>query len=150
DLDYKWIIGTSGTVTNIGMIINSEENNNNDELFNYNNFSYSKESLNKVVKKITKCEKVSEIKEIKGLDQDRIAIITSGTIILEQIFSELKLESITLSNFSLREGILFDSINKEHNTLLKEDLSDIRYRSIINLAENCRYDRLHSEQVLKL
>jgi exopolyphosphatase/guanosine-5'-triphosphate,3'-diphosphate pyrophosphatase len=150
DFAFKNVVGTSGTITNIGMIINAEENNNTDEQFNYNNFIYHKDSLNKIVKRITKCEKVSEIKEIKGLDPDRTDIITSGAIILEQIFLELNLESITLSNFSLREGILFDTINKEHNTLLKEDLSDIRYRSIINLAENCRYDRLHSEQVLKL
>jgi exopolyphosphatase / guanosine-5'-triphosphate,3'-diphosphate pyrophosphatase len=150
DMNFKNVIGTSGTITNVGMIINAEENNNIDGQFNYNNFIYDKDALFKTVKRITKCEKVSDVKEIKGLDPDRIDIITSGAIILEQIFLELNLESITLSNFSLREGILFDTINKEHNTLLKEDLSDIRYRSIINLAENCRYDRLHSEQVLKL
>jgi exopolyphosphatase / guanosine-5'-triphosphate,3'-diphosphate pyrophosphatase len=148
--DFKHAIGTSGTATNIGMIINAEENNNTDEMFNYNNFSYGRDSFFKVVKKITKCEKLSEIKEIKGLDADRQDIITSGAIILEQIFSELKLDKLTISNYSLREGILFDTINKGHNTLLNEDLSDIRYKSIIKLAENCRYDKPHSEQVLKL
>jgi exopolyphosphatase / guanosine-5'-triphosphate,3'-diphosphate pyrophosphatase len=150
DLEYQYVIGTSGTITNLGMIINAEENCNTDEQFNYNNFSYDKETLFKTLKRIFKCEKISEIKEIKGLDQDRLDIITSGAIILEQVFSELNLKKITLSNFSLREGILFDTIDKEHNTLLNEDLSDIRYRSIIKLAENCRYDKLHSEQVLKL
>jgi exopolyphosphatase / guanosine-5'-triphosphate,3'-diphosphate pyrophosphatase len=146
----QFTIGTSGTITNLGMIINAEEIDNFDDQFNYNNFTYSKESLFKIVKKILKCEKISEIKEIKGLDPDRTDIITSGAIILEQIFSELSLEKITLSNFSLREGILFDTIDKEHNTLLNEDISDIRYRSIIKLAENCKYDKIHSEQVLKL
>lgn len=150
ELDYKNVIGTSGTITNIGMIINAEENNNLDEQFNFNNFSYNKELLNKAVKRITRCEKISEIKEIRGLDPDRIDIITSGAIILEQIFSELNLDNITLSNFALREGIILDTIDKEHSTLLKEDLSNIRYRSIINLAENCRYDKEHSEQVLML
>jgi|WetSurMetagenome_2_1015567.scaffolds.fasta_scaffold17728_5 exopolyphosphatase / guanosine-5'-triphosphate,3'-diphosphate pyrophosphatase len=150
DLEYQYVIGTSGTITNLGMIINAEENCNTDEQFNYNNFSYDKDTLFKTLKRIFKCEKISEIKEIKGLDQDRLDIITSGAVILEQIVSELNLKKITLSNFSLREGILFDTIDKEHNTLLNEDLSDIRYRSIIKLAENCRYDKPHSEQVLKL
>jgi len=147
---YKNVIGSSGTATNIGMIINEEENDNADEQFNFNNFSYSRESFFKIVKKITKCEKLSEIKEIKGLDPDRQDIITAGAIILEQIFLELGIEELTISNYSLREGILFDTINKEHHTLLKEDLSDIRYKSIIKLAENSRYDKAHSEQVLKL
>ncbi len=149
-LKYKSVIGTSGTITNIGMIINTEENNIIDEQFNYNNFTFDKEKLFRTVKRILKCEKISEVKEIKGLDSDRVDIITSGAIILEQIFLELNLENITISNFSLREGILLDSIYKERHTILDEDLSNIRYRSIINLAENCKYDKLHSEQVLKL
>jgi exopolyphosphatase/guanosine-5'-triphosphate,3'-diphosphate pyrophosphatase len=150
ELDFKNVIGTSGTITNIGMIINAEEKNQIDDQYNYNNFSYGKDSLYSTVKKILKCEKISEIKEIRGLDADRTDIITSGAVILEQIFSELSLKEITLSNYALREGIIFDTINKEHNTLLKEDLGDIRYRSIISLAENCKYDKGHSERVLKL
>ena len=150
ELDFLNVIGTSGTITNLGMMVNGEEKNITDDQYNYNNFSYSKESLFSIVKKISKCEKISDIKEIKGLDEDRTDIITSGAIILEQIFSELKLNEITLSNYALREGIIFDSINKEHNTLLNEDLGDIRYRSIVSLAENCKYDKEHSEHVLKL
>lgn len=148
--NFKKIIGTSGTITNVGMIINSEDKELPEDNFNYNNYSYNREALAKAAKIILKCEKVSEVKNIKGLDPDRADIITSGIIILEQIFSELNIENITLSNFALREGILFDTINKEHNTLLSGDMDDIRYRSIINLAENCKYDKAHSQQVLKL
>lgn len=148
--NYSHVIGTSGTATNLGMMINAEENDNEVVQFNYNNYSYSRDSFFKIVKKITKCEKLSDLKDIRGLDPERQDIITAGAIILEQIFYELGIQELTISNYSLREGILFDSINKEHNTLLKEDLSDIRYKSIINLAENCRYDKNHSEQVLML
>jgi exopolyphosphatase / guanosine-5'-triphosphate,3'-diphosphate pyrophosphatase len=150
--EYKFVsvIGTSGTITNIGMMINAEENGTAAENFTYNNFTYDAGSFSRISKKILRCEKVQELKEIKGLDSDRTDIISAGTVILEQIISELKIKTITLSNFALREGIIFDTISKEHSTLLKEDPEDIRYRSIISLAENCRYDKAHSEQVLKL
>jgi exopolyphosphatase/guanosine-5'-triphosphate,3'-diphosphate pyrophosphatase len=147
---YSSVIGTSGTITNIGMIINTAENGAEDEDYNYNSFTYGADSFLRISKKILRCEKISDIREIKGLDSDRIDIITSGTIILEQIFSELNISKITLSNYALREGIIFDTISKEHSTLLNEDLEDIRYRSIISLAENCKYDKGHSECVLKL
>ena len=42
--------------------------------------------------------------------------ITAGAIILEQIFLELDLNKITLSNFALREGIILDTINKERGS----------------------------------
>ncbi|MBI5403881.1 MAG: Ppx/GppA family phosphatase [Ignavibacteriae bacterium] len=150
DAGFSAVIGTSGTITNAGMIINAERNPETDANYNYNNFTYDRKSLNSAVKKITSCERISELKSINGMDADRTDIITAGAVILEQIFSELNLEKITLSNYALREGIIFDTINKEHNTLLKEDLGDIRYRSIISLAENCKYDKPHSEHVTKL
>lgn len=147
---FNAVIGTSGTITNAGMIINSEGKSETDANYNYNNFTYDRKSLNSAVKKIISCERISELKSINGMDADRADIITAGILILEQIFSELNLEKITLSNYALREGIIFDTISKEHNTLLKEDLGDIRYRSIISLAENCKYDKQHSEHVTKL
>jgi len=147
---YSTAIGTSGTITNIGMMINAEVNGADEANFNYNSYVYTAESFNKIAKKILQCEKVSELKSIKGLDSDRTDIITSGTIILEQIISELNIDKITLSNYALREGIIFDTISKEHTTLLNEDLEDIRYRSIISLAENCKYDKNHSEHVTGL
>jgi len=150
EFNFSAVIGTSGTITNIGMMINTEENGLADENYNYNNFTFNVDSFSNISKKIVRCEKLSDLKEIKGLDSERTDIITSGTIILEQIINELKIGKITLSNYALREGIIFDTISKEHTTLLNEDLEDIRYRSIISLAENCKFDKVHSEQVLKL
>lgn len=150
EAEYSAVIGTSGTITNAGMIINADGKIEADENYNYNNFTYDRKSLNTAVKKIFSCVKISELKEINGMDADRSDIITAGTVILEQIFSELNLEKITLSNYALREGIVFDTISKEHTTLLNEDLEDIRYRSIISLAENCKFDKSHSEHVTRL
>ncbi|MCE1165196.1 MAG: HD domain-containing protein, partial [Bacteroidetes bacterium] len=92
---------------------------------------------------------VTAVKKIEGLDTDRADIITAGAIILEQIFTELDIKEITLASYALREGIIFDTIDKEHKTLESADVSNVRYRSIINLAKQCGYDEPHVGKVMK-
>jgi exopolyphosphatase/guanosine-5'-triphosphate,3'-diphosphate pyrophosphatase len=149
DFKYDVVVGTSGTITNLGTMIFAEENKSDPSEFNFNNYSFTSESLTKIIKKIFKAENVSQLKNIEGLDEDRTDIITSGAIILEQIFFELNIKEITLSNFALREGIIFDTLNKENYSVPGDNLNDVRYKSIIQLAENCNYDKAHSDRVVK-
>lgn len=150
NFDYDMLIGTSGTIINIGAIIYSETNPYDTEEINLNNYVYDKSSLAKAVKKIYKAETASERADIPGLDPNRADIIPAGAVILEQLFAELKIKNITLSTFALREGIMIDTISKELTGFQLGNLSDVCYNSIITLAENCGYDKLHCEQVLKL
>ncbi|TRZ52849.1 Ppx/GppA family phosphatase [bacterium] len=149
NIAYESVIGSSGTILNIGSIIYADKEPLKAEQFNFNNFTYTAGEFNEAVKKIIKAETPSNIKNIEGLDPSRADIITAGAIILEQIFSELKIKEITLSTFALREGILFDTIDKEHSGIDSEDLKNVRYRSIINLATRCNYDESHVKQILR-
>ena len=148
--DYDIVIGTSGTITTIGAIIYAEKNEYDSEQVILNKYTFDEDSLYKAVKKILKAETETERAKIPGLDYKRADIIPAGAIILEQIFIELGIKKITLSNYALREGILIDTISKEQTGFQLGNLSDICYKSIITLAENCNYDKIHSEQVLKL
>lgn len=51
--------------------------------------------------------------KIPGVDEDRADILPAGALILEQIFKELKLKEMTVSEFALREGILLDTYEKK-------------------------------------
>lgn len=148
--DYNMVIGTSGTIVTLGAIIYAEKNDYDREQVLLNNFTYTNESLLKTVKKILKAETDNERARIKGIDLERADIITAGAIILEQLFLELGIKQITISNFALREGILIDAVTKKQIGFQLGNLSDVCYNSIITLAENCKYDKGHSEQVLKL
>ncbi|MCI0473810.1 MAG: HD domain-containing protein, partial [Ignavibacteria bacterium] len=147
---YDMVIGSSGTIFNISMINYSSTGGTDITGFNFNNYRISAGELEQAVKLILKCETVEEIKKIEGLDSGRADIITAGAIILEQIFSELEISGITLSGYALREGIIFDTIDKEHNALDNADLKNIRYRSIINLAAHCGNDSRHADKVMQL
>ena len=147
---YDIVVGSSGTINNIGMINYTSKGGTDITGFNFNNYSFTSQELEEVAKLVLRCESVEEIKKTEGLDSGRADIITAGTIILEQIFSELNLKEITLSGYALREGIIFDTIDKEHNALDNADLMNIRYRSIIKLAGHCGNDSRHAEKVLHL
>ena len=154
---YENVIGTSGTILNIGSIIYTAKKNSSEPLkseqFNFNNFTYTADQLSEAVKIIIKSgtsgRTFGNISKIEGLDPSRTDIITAGAIILEQIFSELNLKEITVSTFALREGILLDTIDKEHSTLDSEDLRNVRYRSVVNLAKHCNYDEPHARQIYR-
>ena len=150
NFDYKTVIGTSGTISTIGAIIYAEKNEYDSEQVILNNYKYDKDSLLKAVKKILKAESEDDRAKIPGLDLKRADIIPAGAIILEQLFLELGIKDITISNYALREGILIDTISKYQTGFQLGNLSDVCYNSIITLAENCNYDKLHCEQVLNL
>jgi exopolyphosphatase/guanosine-5'-triphosphate,3'-diphosphate pyrophosphatase len=145
---YDIVIGTSGTITSLGSMIYSKRTGEDIADFNFNNFKYTDSELSATIKTILNADNVQQIKQLEGLDSQRSDIISAGAIILEQIVKEIDIKEITLSSYALREGIIFDTIDKEHNTLLSADMKNIRYRSVINLAKHCGYDEQHTNKVL--
>ena len=87
---------------------------------------------------------------ISGLDPKRADIIPAGAILASSLFREFHLQKLTISDFGLREGVLFDSIEKLHPKKSSDPLHDLRYKSSIHLAESCRYEKKHSHQVTRL
>lgn len=149
EYSYEMIVGTSGTITNIGSMIYSIKQELDDEA-TLNNFTYTGLDLNNILRKIFKCGDSYQISKIPGLDLKRADIITAGSIILEQIFYELSIRQITLSSYALREGIILDTIDKESGNRNLGVISDIRYKSVLSLAQHCNYDKTHCEKVLDL
>jgi exopolyphosphatase/guanosine-5'-triphosphate,3'-diphosphate pyrophosphatase len=80
----------------------------------------------------------------------RADIITGGAVILEQIFTDLEIEKMTLSGYALREGIIMNYIQQNSGEFEFGHLTDVRYSSVIHLGERTNYDKEHSVQVLKL
>lgn len=150
EYSYDTVVGSSGTISTIGSIIYFLHNPETEDDSYLNNYVYDRDALLQIVKKITRCLNVRQIEEIKGVDAQRTDIITAGVIILEQIFSGLDINRITVSNYALREGIILDTIDKISGHRNLGAITDIRYKSVLKLAEHCNYDKQHSEQILKL
>jgi exopolyphosphatase/guanosine-5'-triphosphate,3'-diphosphate pyrophosphatase len=143
NINFDTAVGSSGTIVNIANMIRIAKTG--EPEGRLNNFTLTKEELYEITEKIIEAKTEKQILKIPGLDPSRADIITAGALILEQIFKELKIKQLTVSDFALREGIILDTI--ETRLALKEHdhLTDIRYKSVIQLAENFKYEKEHSD-----
>jgi len=148
--EYELVVGSSGTIINIGSIISAENLPTEDYEINMNGFIIKRKALQIATSKIFKAETVSERLNIPGLDPKRADIITAGAVILEQIFSELSLEKMTLSSYALREGIIMNYIQQKSGEYDFGHLKNVRYNSVVHLGELTNYDKKHAFHVMKL
>jgi exopolyphosphatase / guanosine-5'-triphosphate,3'-diphosphate pyrophosphatase len=146
---FEMVIGTSGTITNIGMMILKQNNPDVEKEFNLNNYSYDRDSFTALMKTLLKAGTIDAIKKIPGIDDSRADIIVAGALILEQIFKEFNIKKITLSSFALREGILLDTIQEGLGSHIGH-LDNVKAKSVFHLADNSNYDKAHAVHVAKL
>lgn len=146
---YDFAIGSSGTIQNIAYMIRAIRG----EIMSpqVNNFSFSREELKQVVKAILKARTAKHRLRIEGLDPKRVDIIVAGAIVLEESFKALGIKRMTVSEFALREGVIYDYLQKRvFQADRKHHLANIRYRSVLKLAETFHYDERHSRQTARL
>ncbi len=105
------VIGASGTIVAAAILVQ--------ELFNkprkksINKMSFTSDELdfvyNEIISRKTPAERVS----LPGMEIKRADIIPAGIIILKTIFDLFEIKQITLSEYALREGIIYDTILKQ-------------------------------------
>lgn len=115
----------------------------------WNNFELTRQDLAAVVKSLVKAPTLAARSKLPGLDPRRADVILAGSLILEQVFEEFAIESMRLSDYALREGVLLDAWQRRHGGSLHH-LSDLRRRSVVFLADLMDEDRSHSEHVARL
>ncbi len=145
---YDVVVGSSGTMLCLAQLIRLRKG------AKYpgslNQFSFSKKDLSDIVGKLLNAKTLEQRERIPGLDSERADIIVSGALILEQIFKVFSLREIVVSEFALKEGLVFDTIeNKHHGTRLSQ-MRDIRYQSIVHCAETFHYEKRHAQHTLFL
>lgn len=104
------VIGASGTIVAAAILVQ--------ELFNkpkrksINKLSFTAEELNFVYKEVIRRKTPAERVSLPGMELKRADIIPAGLIILKTVFDVFEIKQITLSEYALREGIIYDTILK--------------------------------------
>lgn len=140
---FESVAGSSGTIANIANMIRTAKSGESENRLN--NFTFTKDEFYETVEKIIEAKTEKQRLKIPGLDPPRVDIITAGALILEQIFRELKIKQLTVSDYALREGIILDTIEAQLALKKHDHLTDIRYKSVKQLAENLKYEKEHSD-----
>jgi exopolyphosphatase / guanosine-5'-triphosphate,3'-diphosphate pyrophosphatase len=85
------------------------------------------------------------------MDERRADIIVAGAVVLDEILEALKAKEIVLCEWALREGLLLDYLTGHKRSVARADAyPDVRRRSVVALAERCRYHENHARQVAAL
>ncbi|HEX3072878.1 MAG TPA: hypothetical protein VHP30_04620, partial [Ignavibacteriales bacterium] len=86
-----------------------------------NNFTFTRQELNRITETVLKAKTPKERKEIPGLDEKRADIIPAGVIVLSKIMEAFKLKELTVSGYALREGIVVDAVKKKESGYRKPE-----------------------------
>lgn len=113
------------------------------------NLTLTRPALAEVVASLVAAPTNTARGQLPGLDPSRADIILAGALILEQVCDELRVEELLVSDNALREGVLLDAWQRRHGGSLHH-LSDLRRRSVVDLAHLMDEDPAHSAHVARL
>jgi exopolyphosphatase/guanosine-5'-triphosphate,3'-diphosphate pyrophosphatase len=150
---HQWkpdlVIGSSGTITSIGSMILAKRSEKRDRL---NGFEFTISELKRIRDELNTSNTIKKRLKIPGLEEKRVDIIVAGSLILEEIFLQLNLKKMTISDFALREGIVYDTIKnwKRYERSGFHSLDNIRSKAVRSIALLYPLGKEHADQVTHL
>ena len=142
------LIGTSGTIQTLATIHAIEKYGAAPNPIG--GYQVSREELEKIVQKLAVMT-CKERLEVAGIADKRAEIIVPGAIILLEVMTMLNLDSITICEQALREGIIVDWMLTRG--LIESRLryqNEVRKRNVIKIAQKYRVELDYSERVADL
>ncbi|MBS0017344.1 MAG: Ppx/GppA family phosphatase [Arthrospira sp. SH-MAG29] len=139
------LVGTSGTIETLAVMIAKEKLGT--EPTPLAGYQISLNELHNIVSRLRKLS-YQERLQIPGINDRRAEIILAGALILQEAMSLLEIESLTICERSLREGVIVDWMLT--HGLIEDRLryeSSIRQRSILKIAQKYNVDLEHGERV---
>ncbi|EHC18697.1 exopolyphosphatase [Fischerella thermalis BR2B] len=143
--EHPRLVGTSGTIETLA-VINARE-----KLgfvpSTLNGYQFSLKDLHEWVNRLRKMTNV-ERATIPGMPEKRSEVILAGAIILQEAMNLLGLESITVCERALREGVIVDWMLT--HGLIEDRLryqSSVRQRSVLKTGKKYHVNLEHSDRV---
>ncbi len=140
-------IGTSGTIETIAVIHAKDELGVVPDPLNGYEIGYK--DIEKIVKKLAKMS-YQERLDVSGLSEKRAEIIVPGAVILLEAMTMLKLDSISICERSLREGMIVDWMLTRGliNSRLRYQ-NEVKNRNVIKIAQKYHVDLDYGQRVAK-
>jgi exopolyphosphatase / guanosine-5'-triphosphate,3'-diphosphate pyrophosphatase len=139
------MIGTSGTIETLAMIHAREKLGVVPTPLNGYQFSFK--DLKEIVNRLRKLS-YAERSAVPGMSERRSEIIVAGAVILQETMAQLGVDSLTICERALREGVVVDWMLT--HGLIEDRLrfqSSIRQRSVLKTAEKYGVNLEHSKRI---
>ena len=143
--EHEIAIGSSGTITAIATMIAAERGETPNDM---NGMSFSAVELSSLIDRLI-ATTTEERRAIEGLDARRADIIVGGSLLLAEVFAAFRIESMIVSGYALREGVLFDRLASDADRS-SQRLMDLRRSNALRLAHQLDPDAAHAETAATL
>lgn len=142
------IIGSSGTMENIALMIASHKSKPTD--VTVNELEFSAEEFREFYKNFIRLDKKKR-KKVPGLDTKRINFINTGVVLLNFLIRKFGIKKVKISSQALREGIVIRYLKKEMIGLpWTGTFANPRRRSVFELLRKTDWHETHSRHVANL
>jgi exopolyphosphatase/guanosine-5'-triphosphate,3'-diphosphate pyrophosphatase len=94
--------------------------------------------------------KVSERRRMPGLEEQRAELLPAGSMVLAVAMDVFDVDSMTASDWSLREGIVLDAVRTHDPDDWSDDPRAIRRAAVAGLARRCSSAPEHTRHVVRL
>ncbi|WP_373544483.1 HD domain-containing protein [Chamaesiphon sp.] len=142
------MVGTSGTIETLAAILNTDKNGQIPDRIH--GVEIRLPELRHLIHRLRRMT-VAERATIEGMSERRSEIIIAGAIILQEAMAMLGMQSLSVCERSLREGVIVDWMLTQG--LIEDRLKyqgSIRERSTLKIAGKYGVDLPHSERVAEL
>ena len=146
--NFEKVVCTSGTLENLLIMTHIQKHKSNP--LKTNGLTVQAKDLLKLINKIKDNRDPEKLKEIQGLDPARADIILAGALIVENFITKLGLKELTLSDYALREGVIYNHFDQVDLLETNKHLSNLRLNTVMGLLKKYDCDLKHSLHIQKL
>ena len=140
---FKMAAGSSGTIQALARLVQPD-------LRVTNAFTFTRAQLATVIDALLSADTAAKRREIEGIEPGRADVIVAGALILEQVMDAFGAQSLMVSDYALREGVLLDTVGRTEGGRVLHHLRDVSRRGVAQLAALCDEEPEHSAQVARL
>lgn len=139
------LVGSSGTMENIALMIASRKNKTVDVTLN--EMEFTAEEFQEFYDHFIGLNKAQR-RKVSGLDQKRVHFINTGMVLLRFLLNKFGIRKVRISTQALREGIIIRYLKKEMIGLpWNGEFADPRKRSVFELLRKTNWHEHHSRHV---
>ncbi len=149
ELGFTTVVGSSGTITALARmcaIRRGDRDNRTGRL------SFNETELRSLTADLVAANTPQQRMSIDGLEERRADIIVGGALLLSETCRLLGVERMEVSDYALREGILFEQLRRAVSPELDpfHRLGDIRRSGVMYVANSYHEDLGHAEHITDL
>jgi exopolyphosphatase/guanosine-5'-triphosphate,3'-diphosphate pyrophosphatase len=146
-LEPKLVVGSSGTLEDIARM--SALRAKRDVPRSLNQFAFNRREFERVHDAVLSSTAPERLR-FEGLEARRVDLIPAGVVFLSAAMELFDFSEMTISEWSLREGILLEAIDRHDPADWSSDPRAIRRASVLALATRCNWHEQHARHVAEL